>query len=131
MLMMKNEPSTKAPINVCVSRFRVDGFRTAVQKSTSSARKTVIPSTIHGCPSRSTAVTRWPAGVCCQLFATTIQMEEKIEPSETMIVATKWNRVVTRSQPNTSTARKPDSRKNAKIPSAAKADPNTSPTKRE
>ncbi len=30
----------------------------------------------------------------------------------------------TRSQPNTSTARKPDSRKNAKMPSAASADPN-------
>ena len=37
----------------------------------------------------------------------------------------------TRFQPNTSTARKPDSRKNAKIPSAARAEPNTSPTNRE
>ena len=37
----------------------------------------------------------------------------------------------TLSQPNTSTARKPDSRKNAKMPSAASAEPNTSPTYRE
>ncbi len=38
---------------------------------------------------------------------------------------------LTLSQPNSSTARKPDSRKNAKMPSAASALPNTSPTKRE
>ena len=37
----------------------------------------------------------------------------------------------TLSQPKSKTARKPDSRKNAKIPSAASALPNTSPTNRE
>ena len=37
----------------------------------------------------------------------------------------------TLSQPNNNTARKPDSRKKAKMPSAASALPNTSPTKRE
>jgi len=46
-------------------------------------------------------------------------------------VATKCIRGETRSQPNTSTARKPLSRKKAKIPSAASAEPKTSPTKRE
>ena len=29
----------------------------------------------------------WPAGVCCQLLATTIQIEEKIEPRHTIKVA--------------------------------------------
>ena len=73
----------------------------------------------------------WPAGVCCQVLATTIQTEENIEPSATMQVEKKCIRGETRSQPKTSTARKPDSRKNAKIPSAASAEPKTSPTKRE
>ncbi len=31
----------------------------------------------------------WPAGVCCQLLATTIQTEEKIEPSATISVEKK------------------------------------------
>ena len=35
---------------------------------------------------------RWPAGVCCQELATTIQIEEKIEPSATMQVAKKCRR---------------------------------------
>jgi hypothetical protein len=60
-----------------------------------------------------------------------IQMDEKTEPRATMQVEKKCMRGPTRFHPKTSTARKPDSRKNAKIPSAAKADPNTSPTKRE
>ena len=57
-----------------------------------------------------------------------IQTAEKIEPSETISVAKKCIRLETRSQPKTSTARKPDSRKKAKMPSAAKADPKMSPT---
>ena len=40
MLMMKNEPSTKAPISVCVSRSMVDGLKTTAQKSAVSARVT-------------------------------------------------------------------------------------------
>ena len=48
-----------------------------------------------------------------------------------MQVAKKCIRGPTLSQPKSSTARKPDSRKKAKIPSAASALPKTSPTKRE
>src|SRR5580765_5819897 len=58
-------------------------------------------------------------------------MDEKIDPTLTMHVEKKCIFGPTRSQPNTSRARKPDSRKNAKMPSAAKAEPNTSPTYRE
>ncbi len=69
-----------------------------------------------------------PAGVCCQEPATTIQSAERIDPRETISVAKKWTLAETLSQPNTSRARKLDSRKKAKIPSAARGDPNTSPT---
>ena len=129
--MTKNAPRMKAPIQTWISRWTVDGLKTTAQKSTISARSTGWPSTTNGRPSRSTGTTWWPAGVCCQLLATTIQIEEKIEPSATMHVAKKCIRGETRSQPNTSSARNPDSRKNAKIPSAASAEPKTSPTKRE
>ena len=64
-------------------------------------------------------------------MAITIHTAEKHDPRNTIVVAKKCMRGPTRSQPNTSTARKPDSRKNAKMPSAASAEPNTSPTKRE
>src|SRR5690606_31113786 len=53
------------------------------------------------------------------------------EPVKTMMVEKKCMRGETRSQPKTSTARNPLSRKNAKMPSEASADPKTSPTKRE
>ena len=53
---------------------------------------------------------------------------EKMLPSDTMRVAKKCIFLPTRSQPKTSTPRKPDSRKKAKMPSAARALPNTSPT---
>ncbi len=110
----------KAPSSTCTSRSTLEGLNTIAQKSVISARAAApVP-------------TMWkPAGVCCQELATTIQTAEKIEPSATMTVATKCMPGDTRSQPNTSTARKPDSRKNAKIPSAARAEPKTSPTKRE
>src|SRR5579862_458330 len=76
--------------------------------------------------------TTWkPAGVCCQELATTIQVAEKVAPKATMQVAKKCILAETCSHPNTNTERNPDSRKNAKIPSAASADPKTSPTKRE
>ena len=58
-------------------------------------------------------------------------MDEKIAQTATMHVAKKCIFGETLSQPNTRTARKPDSRKNAKMPSAAGAEPNTSPTDRE
>ena len=64
-------------------------------------------------------------------FATTIQIAENVAPSATMTVAKKCSRDDTRSHPNTRIARNPDSRKNAKIPSAARAEPNTSPANRE
>jgi hypothetical protein len=65
------------------------------------------------------------------LLATTIHTAENMEPRATHTGAMKWKRGLTRSQPKTSTARKPDSRKKAKMPSAAGAQPKTSPTKRE
>ena len=54
-----------------------------------------------------------------------------MDPRATITAAKKCTRAETRSQPKTSTARKPDSRKKAKMPSAASAEPKTSPTKRE
>src|SRR3954452_11992186 len=124
MLITKNEPRTNAPVSVCVSRSSVDGLKTTPQKSAVSAR-------IVCKPFRVIVTILWPAGVCCQLFATIIHTAENIDPIATIHVARKWNLGVTLSQPKTSTARKPDSRKNAKIPSAASAEPNTSPTNRE
>ena len=69
-----------------------------------------------------------PAGVCIQEFATTIQIALKCAPKATMHVARKCTFGPTRSQPKSNTAKKPDSRKNAKMPSAASALPKTSPT---
>src|SRR5512138_3143995 len=98
----------------------LEGLKIIAQKSVISAR------IFSPCP------TRWyPAGVCCQELATTIHIAEKTAPKATMDAAKKCVRGDTLSQPKTSTARKPDSRKKAKMPSAASADPNTSPTKRE
>ena len=48
-----------------------------------------------------------------------------------MHVARKCTPRLTLSHPNSRTARKPDSRKKAKMPSAASALPKTSPTNRE
>ena len=109
-----------APTSVWPRRIMLDGLNTMAQKSVISARM-AAPSP-----------TRWnPAGVCCHEFATTIHTAENIPPMETMSVEKKCIFADTRSHPNTSTARNPDSRKNAKIPSAASAEPNTSPTNRE
>ena len=60
-----------------------------------------------------------------------IQMALKWAPRATMHVESMWTRGLTLSHPKRRMARKPDSRKKAKIPSAARALPNTSPTKRE
>ena len=92
----------------------LEGLKTTAQKSVMTAL--VV--------SRSSK----PTGVCCHELATMIQTAEKIEPSATMSVAKKCILGETRSQPKTSTARKPDSRKKAKMPSAARAEPKTSPT---
>ena len=94
-----------------------EGLKTICQKSVISAR------------AFSPSPTMWkPAGVCIQELATTIQMALKCAPRHTMQVAKKCTPRLTLSQPNSSTARKPDSRKKAKMPSAASALPNTSPT---
>jgi hypothetical protein len=61
-------------------------------------------------------------------LAMMIQTAEKIEPNDTISVAKKCIPLETWSQPNTSTARKPDSRKKAKMPSAARTEPKMSPT---
>ena len=55
----------------------------------------------------------------------------EVRAQATMQVAKKCIRGLTLSQPKSRTARKPDSRKKAKMPSAASALPKTSPTKRE
>ncbi len=91
----------------------LEGLKTTAQKSVMTAR-----------PSRTSK----PTGVCCQELAIMIQTEEKIEPRETMRVAKKWTPLETLSQPKTRTERNPDSRKKAKMPSAARAEPKTSPT---
>src|SRR5512135_813569 len=119
-LSTKKAPRMYDPSKTWTSRWTLDGLKTIAQKSTTSAR---------GAPSWTTM--RWPAGVFIQELATTIQIAEKLEPRATMQVETKCMRGPTRSQPYTKTARKPDSRKKAKMPSAARAEPNTSPANRE
>ncbi len=60
-----------------------------------------------------------------------IQTALKCAPRHTSTVEVKCMTGPTRFQPNSSNARNPDSRKKAKIPSAARTLPKTSPTKRE
>ncbi|MBV1859110.1 MAG: hypothetical protein KUG77_11920 [Nannocystaceae bacterium] len=120
MLITKKPPRMNAPSNTWPSRCIELGLKTMAQKSTTSARIAPLCST-----------STWPAGVCIHELAMTIHTELNTEPENTIVVAKKCMRRPTRSQPNTSTARNPDSRKNAKIPSAARTEPNTSPTKRE
>ncbi len=110
-----------APSTAWTKRTTLDWLRITAQKSVMTARRTVSLPTVSETTSK-------PTGACCQELATMIQMAEKIEPSATMSVAKKCMRGDTRSQPNTSTARKPDSRKKAKMPSAARAEPKMSPT---
>ena len=107
----------KQPDHTCHSRSIDDGLNTIAQKSVISARGPRGPST-----------TWKPAGVCIHELATTIHTELNTLPRNTISDANQWTGRLTRSQPNTKIPRKPDSRKNAKIPSAASADPNTSPT---
>ena len=120
MLITKKPPRMKAPRSTWPRRCIADGLNTIAQKSVITARA----------PASSTTISK-PAGVCCHELATTIHTDENTEPRKTIIVAKKWVLGPTRSQPKTSTARKPDSKKKAKIPSAASAEPKTSPTNRE
>ncbi len=60
-----------------------------------------------------------PAGVCIQLFRERIQNVDNSVPSATISAAKKWTHCGTRSRPNSSTPRKPASRKNAVRPSYA------------
>src|SRR6056300_1581078 len=118
--MIRKPPAKNAPIQVCKSRSTELGLKTIAQKSVTSAR-TLSPSP-----------TRWyPEGVCCQELATTIQTALNIEPSHTPRVAMKCIRGLTRFQPKSKIPRNPDSSAKANNPSAAKADPKISPTKRE
>ncbi|MBK8478141.1 MAG: hypothetical protein IPL39_18090 [Opitutaceae bacterium] len=92
-------------------------MKTMAQKSVISAR------------AFNPSPTMWyPAGVCIQELATTIQIALKCAPKATMQVAKKCIFGPTLSQPKSRMARKPDSRKKAKMPSAASALPKTSPT---
>src|SRR5260370_2597724 len=103
MLMTKKAPRMNAPRSVWVSRLTLDGLKTTAQKSVTTAWDTVLPPTV--------SVTTWkPAGVCIHELAIIIHTAEKMEPSDTMTVATKCGRADTRSQPTTSTARQPTSR---------------------
>src|SRR6202008_758648 len=85
-----------APRTTWTRRSILEGLKTMAQKSVMTARP---PCTSN------------PAGVCIQELAMTIQMAEKMLPSATMTVAKKWIFLPTRSQPKTSTERKPDSKK--------------------
>jgi len=114
---MSQAPACQQPESVCVRRSTEDGLNTIAQKSVISARA-----------ERPSPTILKPAGVCIQELATMIQTAEKCAPRATMQVAKKWRRGPTLSQPKSRTARKPDSRKNAKMPSAASALPKTSPT---
>jgi len=77
----------------------------------------------------SSSPPRWkPAGVCIQELATMIQSAEKCAPSATRQVAKQCSFGPTLFHPKSRTARNPDSRKKAKIPTAANALPNPSPT---
>lgn len=119
-LSTRKAPASHAPSTVCVSRTTDDGLNTIAQKSTISARGPDGPATMW-----------YPAGVCIHELATTIQIALKWAPRHTISVLKKGTRGGRRSQPKSRRARKPDSRKNAKMPSAARALPKTSPTKRE
>ena len=58
MLMMKNAPRTNAPISVCTSRLTVEGFNTAAQNESTSARMTFI---LSPAPERSEPILPRPA----------------------------------------------------------------------
>ena len=77
------------------------------------------------------SISSTPAGVCIQLLATMIQNADSAEPAATSTAASARTPDRTRRRPNSSTPRNADSRKKAKMPSAARAEPKTSPTKRE
>src|SRR4030095_14705350 len=116
-LSTRKHPASNAPVHTCKRRSTLDGLNTIAQKSVISARAFIPSPTI------------WkPAGVCCQELATTIQMAENKDPRKTRIVEIKCTRDETLFHPKISIPRKPDSRANAKIPSAARALPKTSPT---
>src|SRR5512143_916653 len=89
MLMMKKEPMMRAAIQTWTRRWTVDGLKTRDEKATISARIAARPSATQGTPSRRTGTMWWPAGVCCQLFATTIQIDENTDPRATIDVAKK------------------------------------------
>ena len=94
----------------------VDGLNTAAPKSVRTAR----PSTIS-----------YPAGVCIHELATMIQNADSVAPIATIHAETYSVRRETFPQPSSSTPTKLDSRKKAKIPSAARGAPKMSPTNRE
>jgi hypothetical protein len=97
--MTKKAPMEKAPSHTWTSRSTLDGL------------KTIGPETRDFGPGGQPFPDDVkPAGVCCQLLATVIQIEENTEPRNTMIVEKKCMRAETLSQPKTSTAKNPDSK---------------------
>ena len=117
MLHTKAPPRMPEPAHTWSSRSTELGLNTMAQKSTISARGPNGPSTMWN-----------PAGVCIQLLATVIQIDENTLPRNTISDANQCTGRLTLSHPNTRMPRNPDSRKKAKMPSAASAEPNTSPT---
>src|SRR5476651_1688852 len=117
MLKTKKAPDKNEPSQTCVKRSILEGLNTIAQKSVISARACMPLPTIW-----------YPAGVCCQELATTIHTAENILPSVTITVAKKCTDGRTLFQPKSNTPKKPDSNAKAKMPSAARALPKTSPT---
>src|SRR5262245_63555122 len=78
MLRTKKAPRTQAPSTTCVRRCKVLGLKTTAQKSVISARGPASVWTIW-----------YPAAVCIQELATTINTAENVEPTATMHVEKK------------------------------------------
>src|SRR6056297_1092445 len=72
-----------------------------------------------------------PTGFCIHPFATSIHNADRFDPRATNHVDTRWNFLLTFSQPKNITAMNVDSRKKAIIPSIARGAPKISPTNQE
>ncbi len=69
-----------------------------------------------------------PTGFCIQALATRIQRAERLEPSATRKVVSRWACLLKRFQPKKNRPTKVDSRKKAMRPSMASGAPKMSPT---
>ena len=78
-----------------------------------------------------TSSTLYPAGVCIQELAMTIQVALNVAPTTTMVVAKSHILLPSRVPPNSIRPRNPPSSMKAKMPSAASRLPKMLPTNRE